>query len=283
VTLYADVLVAINYFVSYAMLCCCRRLAGVALPRRRAVLGALVGGLCSLYVFLPLQGAAAGLLARAASAAAMLLAAWPGRRPAEYLRLGAILLTVSFLFAGAVLGWCLLFPQSPVGLCGGAVYFHVTPVTLLVSVTLAYLLLEWVRRMFGRRGTQKNLCRARLRRGGGSVELQLLCDTGNTLTEPFSGLPVVVCTLEAVRPLLTPRELAWWNGGADPARLPPGLRLVGYRAVGGGGMLGAFRPDSLELCRGEERWDCPVWVGADPHPMPGCDGVFGPELLELRI
>ena len=281
--IYADVLVAINYFVSYAMLKACSRFAGIPLDRRGTVRGSLVGGLSALAVFLPLEGFVWGLLLRLLSAAAMLLAAWPGRSREDYLRMGAILLCISFLFAGAVMGWCLLFPGSPVSCPGGMVYFHVTPLVLLLSVTGAYLLLGVVRRFWGRKTHTKRFYHALICRKNHSADLYLLSDSGNTLTEPFSGLPVMVCGLQMVGSLLSPEEKAWFDRGAPPEELPLGMRLVAYQAVGGSGMLGAFRPEKIVLSIDEKSWDCLSWVAVNMKDMPGCDGVFNPDMLELRI
>ena len=125
--IYVDVLVAINYFVSYLMLQACGRISGLPLGRHSSVVGALVGAFSSLTVFLPLQGFGWGLLCRAVTGLAMLLAAWPGRSRADYLRLLLILLSVSFLFAGAVAAWCFLFPKSPVYLIGPTFIFIFLP------------------------------------------------------------------------------------------------------------------------------------------------------------
>ena len=281
--IYVDVLVAINYFVSYLMLQACGRISGLPLGRRSSVMGALVGALSSLTVFLPLQGFGWGLLCRAVTGLAMLLAAWPGRSRADYLRLLLILLSVSFLFAGAVAAWCFLFPKSPVYLIGPTLYFHLSPAVLLFTVTAAYLLLGFTQRLRSRRRSQSLIYEAEVTHRGKTAFLRLMMDTGNTLTEPFSGLPVAVCSLPALVHLLTPEETAWLESGAIAEPLPPGMRPVVYHAVGGGGLLGAFRPDSFCLRYEGESRDCALWVAVSPGRMPGCDGVFNPAMLELRI
>jgi len=280
--IYADVLVAVNYFVSYALLCGCSRIAGVPLNRRGKVRGALAGGLTALAVFLPLQGFLYGVLLRFASACAMLVAAWPGRRAAVYLRLGIILLCISFMFAGAVMGICLLNPQFPVFCPAGMFYFDVKPLTLLVSVTGSYLLMGLVKRFYAQNKQQELVYAARLLRGGSEASLRLFRDSGNRLVEPFSGLPVAVCTLGAVLPVLTQQEQSWFEQGMPPQQMPVGFRLVGYHSVGSRGVLPAFKPEKFLICCSEEL-ECEAWVAVNVAEMPGCDGVFNPAVLELRI
>ncbi|MBP1558334.1 MAG: sigma-E processing peptidase SpoIIGA [Oscillospiraceae bacterium] len=281
--IYADVLVAINYFVSYALLCGCSRIAGIPLNRKGKVRGALAGGLTALAVFLPLEGFVYGVLLRFVSAATMLLAAWPGRRAAVYLRLGIILLCISFLFAGGVMGVCLLDPKLPVFCPAGMIYFDVKPFTLLVSVTVCYLLLGLIKLFYAQNKHQELLYGAKVVRKGREISLRLFQDSGNRLVEPFSGLPVVVCALGAVLPLLAPQELSWFEQGMPPQQMPLGFRVVGYHAVGSRGILPAFRPEKFYLTCGEEELECDAWVAVNTEDMPGCDGVFNPAMLELRI
>ncbi len=281
--IYADVLVAINYFVGYALLCGTARIAGIPLGRRGRVRGALVGGLSALAVFLPLQGIVFGVLLRAATALLMLWAAWPGRILHDYIRLGVVLFGTSFLFAGAVMMVCLLWPQMPVSCPAGVVYFDISPFTLLVSVVVCYLLVGLIKRFYAQNKGKALVYGAKVIRKEKEVSLRLMRDSGNRLTEPFSGLPVAVCTRFSAEPLLTEEERVWLDCGMPPEKMPVGIRLVPYHSVGASGLLAAFRPDKFVLEESGRQWDCEAWLAVNPYPMPGCDGVFDPAMLELRI
>ena len=111
-------------------------------------------------------------------------------------------------------------------------------------------------------------------------------DTGNTLTDPASGRPVIVAEGERIAPLF-PRERR--PGPADlrdPAagmtRLGTGewrarFRLLPYRSVGvDRGLLLAVRADELEL-DGQGRG--PVLVALSPTPVSdggGYQALIGP-------
>jgi len=115
------------------------------------------------------------------------------------------------------------------------------------------------------------------------ITLRMLKDSGNRLVEPFSGLPVAVCSLPVLAPLLSAEECDAVRFPARGDSLPSGFRLVSYQAVGGGGLLAAFRPEKLCLHSGGQIYDCLAWVAVQEGAMADCDGVFNPDMLELRI
>ena len=84
---------------------------------------------------------------------------------------------------------------------------------------------------------------------GQTAVLSGLLDTGSRLREPFSGLPVIVCQADALGRAL-PGGLLAALSGAEP---PPGVRLVPFEAVGGQGVLPAFRPERV-LAELEGEW-----------------------------
>ena len=87
-------------------------------------------------------------------------------------------------------------------------------------------------------------------KSGFLLELTALRDSGNSLTDPFTGEPVLVAQYDAVKKLLPcalPRP-------ADPAapmtRLQAqgvGCRLIPYHALGSSGMLLAVRCDRVTV------------------------------------
>ncbi len=81
--------------------------------------------------------------------------------------------------------------------------------------------------------------------GDKQVVLTALVDTGNTLKDPLSGVPVLVADSQAAQKLmaLTPRDLENPLKTITSGRYK-GLRLIPYHAVGtAGGMLLGIKPD----------------------------------------
>ena len=235
--IYVDTLFLLNTMVDYLLLLASARLAGEPLARLRFALGAVLGGLYAVAIFLPGMGFLARPLCRGAAAVLMvLLAFWRSRR---LLRSGMDLKIV------------------------------------LLSAAGCYGLLTLVFRGIGRHGGPSGeLTRVRLTLGERQVELTGLVDTGNTLTDPATGRPVLVAEADSLEELLPPGLRPGPAELRDPAgvleRLEDGpwrlrFRLLPYRAVGvERGLLLALRMDRVQV--GEEDRG-PMLAALSPTPV----------------
>lgn len=254
--IYMDVLVALNWFLDYALLCGTARLLHIACRRRRLVLGGLCGALLSAVSVLPTLPTAVTLPLRLLLAVPVVLTAF-GRSPIRRFlaRLAAFFL-LSTALAGVVLA--AVFWLAPKGLrvINGVVYYDVPPLLLAALTALFYGILclyERGSRMRRFGGEYRLLLRDR----GGERTLRAFYDSGNRLVESFSGRPVIVADRDAVLPLLSAEQRQWLSfaDGTDvPAGAPPDrFRLIPFDSVGGRGLLPAFCPADAVLCTGRRR------------------------------
>lgn len=239
-TVYADILLALNWWIDYLLLLGVRRrLGGGARPWRLAV-GALVGALTCFVLFLPAFSVWLDLAVKLAAALLMVLVAfrWQGWR--ECFRRVLILFVLSAGLAG--LCGAVYFFVAPEGfyVFNGVVYYSVPPLLLVGFTVLCYGILWLSDVLFQRRAPAGHTFRLRLTVGEKQTEFPCLYDSGNHLVEPFSGYPVLVVEREVAEQLLTvpPTEELPVNGG---------WRLIPYDTVAGGGLLPAFIPTSIAV------------------------------------
>ena len=96
---------------------------------------------------------------------------------------------------------------------------------------------------------------------GRRLVLQACIDTGNRLTEPLSGQPVLLAHADLLRGVLP-------EGG---------YRRVAYGSVGGAGTLKCFRPDRVYIdARGRRRRAPDTWVAILPNRLPGSIQALAP-------
>lgn len=256
--IYVDTLFLLNTMVDYLLLLASARLAGEPLARLRFALGAVLGGLYAVAIFLPGMGFLARPLCRGAAAVLMVL----------------IFLALACAFGGGVLAVELLGGQR-LALGGGVLYSGMDLKIVLLSAAGCYGLLTLVFRGIGRHGGPSGeLTRVRLTLGERQVELTGLVDTGNTLTDPATGRPVLVAEADSLEELLPPGLRPGPAELRDPAgaleRLEDGpwrlrFRLLPYRAVGvERGLLLALRMDRVQV--GEEDRG-PMLAALSPTPV----------------
>lgn len=244
---YIDLLFVLNLTANYLLLLAAGRMAGAALARRRLALGAALGALYAVLIFVPGLGWLAVWPCRAASGVLMVLAAYGGER--QLLRLTVLFFGASAGLAGAVLALELL-GSGPLTLEHGVFYSRLDLRLLLLSFAVCYFVLSLFFRRVGSRGGGE-LVRLELTLDGGGAAVTALVDTGNSLRDPATNRPVVVAYSGALAGVLPP-----WADAAQPiasverchAQGSRAARLLPYRAVGVEcGMLLALRAREVRL------------------------------------
>lgn len=256
---YIDEAFLLNALVDYLLLLCSARLAGEPLHRVRMALAAVLGGVYAAAVYLPGWGFLALPLCRPAVGVALALVAFGSSR--HLLRLSLVFFAVAAAFGGGVLALQLFFGAPAV----------LDLRTVLLSAAGCYLFFTLLFRRTARHGARE-LAPVLLELDGRRCALTALVDTGNTLADPHTGRPVMVCEGERLAGLFpagecpTPAELAApvrtleerWGDGRR-------WRLLPYRAVGVDyGLLLCLRVDRARV--GEEERG-PILVALSPNPV----------------
>ena len=243
---YIDLLFLLNLTANYLLLLGAGRLSGAVLKRWRIALGAAVGAFYAVLLFVPGLGWLGAWRCKLLSGALMPLIAYGGEQA---------LLRVTLLFFGASAGLAGLV--LAVELLGGAgltlqngVLYSDFDLRLLLLLFLAcyFVMSLFFRRVGGH--TRRELIELRIAMMERTVKLTALLDSGHTLTDPATNLPVVVVNAACITPLLPVSvDPAQPVEGVKRCRMAGinGARLVPYRAVGVDcGMLLAIKATTVE-------------------------------------
>ena len=213
---YLDLVVLLNFAVNYGLLRMTAQLTGARAGPWRLGAGAAVGALYAGACVLPGLGFLAGNLWRVVFLGLMVAAAFGLGR--QQLRQGFLFLGLSLALGGLALCLrllCRLFLRGGMGHAGQ-----------LVPVSIAL--------------------------GSKRVQLTALRDSGNTLSDPFSGQGVLVAQYDTAERLLPICR----DQLRDPGKALEALhaqapavkcRLIPYRAVGAGGLLLAVQCDQVTI------------------------------------
>lgn len=230
--IYLDQVAVLNFLVDGLLLYGTARLGAAALRWRRLVLAALLGAAYAVAVYLPGLAFLQSIFCKLLLAGLMLLTAFGAKR--STLRLAAVFGALTLVLCGAVYAVELL-RHGAFRYRGNQLFFPVSFFSLLLTalaVTLACRLL--LPRL---NHAPDSIVPIRIELRGRAISLAALRDSGNTLTDPITGAPVLTAYAGALLPLF-PGELGLKTADfRSPTLLierlrPYAPRLIPYRAVG---------------------------------------------------
>lgn len=262
-TLYLDIYLLINFALDVLCLYFTGCVFCLVMHAGKLALGAGLGSvfalLCTLF---PGNSAVTALITVGMSALMCEIAFAPTNRR-QRMRLLLFFYIFSALFAG--MAGCLyaLLPQLL------PVFAPQTPsrgrLLFALCICLCCMILFFALRAFRMRSGGKRIDVTVLM-AGAAVRLHCFADSGNLLTEPFSGLPVILCA---------ERKFSAYE--AQTARR---LRLIPASGVGGQALLRGFLPDCIIVCRRKHDEKKKAVIAFSDAPFPAeCDGIVPMGLL----
>lgn len=253
--IYVDTLFLLNAMIDYLLLLAAARLAGEPLARLRFFAAALLGGVYAVAIFLPSMLFLRHILCRISCCVLMLLIAYGSSR--RLLRQGIIFLSLTFAFGGGVLAVSLL-GQHGLALGNGVFYSPMDLKMVLLSGAICYMVLSvGMSGILRHTGVEGELVPVKLRMENQWTQFNALVDTGNTLTDPVQGSPVMVVEGEYIGDFLAKESGLTAHDIKDPVAALAQLerqgvqsrfRLIPYRAIGvNRGMLLGMKVDEALL------------------------------------
>lgn len=266
---YIDVLIIVNFYITYLLLRASARLLHNQLKSVRLIIASVLGGISSIFaifsfpilVQLPLR---------------FLLVVVPvivgfgfsGIKPLLMQVLTAF--SISLLLCGAVMALREFTGNSFFAQVGGFIYLDVSVLTLILSTTAAYLLISVFRRILDSAEAKKSY-RLTIEKSGKVVQLTAFSDSGNNLRDFFTGLPVIVCRLSSVGEI-APKGIV--SAKIEP---PEGVRLIPYTTIDGTGIIAAFRADKVIV--DGKRVDALIGVGENAMKNEDFEAILNPKIL----
>lgn len=225
-TVYVDLVMALNFLVDFLLLLGTNRLSGFPSAGGRCALAAAFGAVYSGACLFPGFRFLGGTLWRLVSLGIMGTLAFG-------MNMGAVRRCGIFLILSMALGG--------IALCYGKGQF--APVLLCTAVLWGLCRLG-----FGGSSPGTEYVPITITHGGKQLRLLAIRDTGNTLRDPVTGEPVLVLSAEAAQKL-TGFTLEQLRSPVETLARHPGsgLRLVPYKAVGSTGMLLAMRFENVTV------------------------------------
>jgi len=187
-------------------------------------------------------------------------------------------LIMNFIYAGLMLALWLF--SSPLGMNynNGYAYFNISFLAILIFTAIAYGVVRLIRYRMDSNFSSDERYEIKIKYRGAEISLCGFADSGNTVVDYFSGLPVIVCSKEKFSGIL-PGEILECDTYTTQY---DGIRLLPFNTVGHSGIMPVFKPDEITITGHgvKEGKDITTMVGiANSFAQPGIEAVFNPKIL----
>ena len=188
---YVDVLLFINTVITYAVLITTEKLMKRETKTVRLIAASFIGSLFSLLIFLDVNGFWFSLLIKAVSSLLITLISFPFINRKEYSKTTLMTVGVSLVYSGAFILIYQLFKPPNMLIINDIPYFEFNPLVLLGSTAIIYIGVTVFQKLFCER-IKRTIVRLTFTVDGNHYKCMAKIDTGCSLTEPFSGSPVII-------------------------------------------------------------------------------------------
>lgn len=201
-TVYADVLVFLNGVITYFLLLCVCAFFKFRPKTYRLILGAILGGISALTIFLPDLNVFVGLFTRITVCFIIVLTAFSFKNKIRFLKYTLAFLTITYIFGGATLALTELFNIKSVMCVNGVCYFDIDPLFLILSSGAIYLFLRFLLLFKRKTADEQTIYSCIVEYNGVTVGFRGINDTGNSLCDPYFGSPVAIVEKKILQPIL---------------------------------------------------------------------------------
>lgn len=265
-TVYVDVLLLENIAINLVILGMTAYFSRIKIGGLRLLLGASIGALGVFIAFIP--GFDFNLFFKIIFSFAMIaITFWPNRLK-DFLKQIVVFYFVCFAFGGAAFALFYFLKTDPI-FYNGAFYINHYPFkVLIISSVVAYVVIMLSWNFVRSRITKENLItEVIVKIKDKAISLKAFVDTGNSLKDPISQLPVVVVEYNAIKGIL-PDELCEVFGQDNKDEFEvisrvladshwmSRFRIIPFKSLGKeNGMLLGFKPDGFFVSDEENKND----------------------------
>lgn len=267
-TIYVDVLIVLNIYVNYFLLRITSGITRSPLKNGRCIAASAYGSIFSLLILVPeLNSIVVTSIKLAAAVTIVMLAFGIHGKKRLFINTSAFFVS-NMVLAGmiyAVYSW--LSPEF-VHIGNSFFYIDFSLIILVASTAALYIIVCLIKMFSVKSSSVSDSYHVVIRHKDKLVDLCGLADTGNALTDFFTGTPIIVCDKEH-----------FISGAMNETSLPKGFRFLPCNTVSGDGVIPIFRPDEVIIVNDTNGEKKPVDVMVGLGKSSG-KAIFHPDILK---
>ena len=210
-------------------------------------MGSLFGAVSSLIIILPPLPFLINWCIKLIISFIIILITFGYHNTALFFKNTVLFYRISFCFCGLMLFVWFTFMPKGLYIKNSTVYFNLSPIAMIVTTLIAYFIIQTIMKITAKSVSETQFCKVKVVSNGSSCEFYGKTDTGNTLYEPFSHLPVIVVNKRAVASVIESEFQKLLNGEYDTLNISGKYRLIPFHSVNGEGLLPSFMPDKIYI------------------------------------
>jgi len=236
--IYVDVLLILNLYIDYILLFLCSKICSIKANHIKIIFSSIIGSISTLIILLPNSSNLISFI-YSVSVSIILALIFFGKR--NLIKNSLVLYILNCLYTGlSMLIWT-FFNNSNIIINNNVVYFNISPLLLIISTAIIYLLITLFKKYVFYKNCQSD-CSLQIEYDNNSVRLRCLLDTGNLLKDNLTDKPIIIINKKSAFELLNFNFEEYKN----LYRLK-GYRVIPVSSVNSSSVLTAFSPDRIIL------------------------------------
>ncbi|MBQ6675691.1 MAG: sigma-E processing peptidase SpoIIGA [Ruminococcus sp.] len=273
--IYIDVLIVTNILLNMIFIECTARLTHTKLSKKRTAAASLIGGISSLLVVLSAENMAEGVLLTAlklASIYMIILVSFGARDMRASIKYFFIYIVVNAVFIGV----CILFWRFG---SGRVVYFNtltvyldISLIKLMTGATVTYIALALYEYMQRKSFDINKSFHILIRMENLEYYLPAIADTGNSLTDAFTGKPVII--------IISDELYYHFELDREEIALKTGFHCIPYSTINGDSIINVTdnaRVTIIDSAMKQKSIDCAVGILSCNKNKPRA--IFNPSII----
>jgi len=263
-TIYIDTLICINLFIDYLILCITKMILHINAKNSRLLLSALFGAITTLTATIPFQSVLLSALLKITYTMIMILIAFGKGDFRKIILRFLMFLGISMILSVSVVAINLIYKPTGVFIYNDQIYLDISPTVLIIATAVTYIIISMYHKLSNRSKLMCRIYKVTISVADNDISFESALDTGCNLTEPFSGLPVI----------LTDEVLL-----CDISVSENKMRAIPYTTAAGSDIIYGFKPECIRIDGKKIHSGC--YVGICHKKIHGeVKSILGPRVVE---
>lgn len=274
---YADILIFLNTVINYFLIVLTSKFGNNYTKTIRHALGAFVGAIFALNIFLPYQNILIEILIKIICSLVTIIIAFGFVNSKKYMRNVIIFFSISFIYAGAMLGVWTVFKPKGMIIKNSVVYFNISPTLLIFFSFIFYIIIVVLRKIFSYKTSDNRLCDIKIKCINNTLETTALIDSGHNLKDFISDKEIIFLSKNKSKILFGDLKLETLN-----ENLKKRYRSIPCQTVTDIALLTGFRCDNIFIYYNNKTYTIksPIVVITETINHNDYSAIISPKLIE---